>query len=275
MLRDLDERANASTERYDRMEAAIMTSRTHLTRGTPAWYLGASHAILPNARNLSRRAIRGEMVSTMLVEAMNMTPKEAAAFLPSVGAATSSLCDLEPKNLSTVSLVNECGNRNEKYRSQSGRCNNPSRPNWGSAFNSYARLMPADYADGVSLPRWSSSLPSAREVSLGVHSGGLDQPHPHLMALTALFGQFVAHDLSHTPKVELPNGHRIKCCDVDYEHFHPECFPIRAEERSKDRCMEYARSAPHPGNSYNHVGMFFGFCFFVFSFFIICVYKKF
>ncbi|KAJ8683808.1 hypothetical protein QAD02_019600 [Eretmocerus hayati] len=71
--------------------------------------------------------------------------------------------------------------------------------------------------------------------------------HPHLMALTALFGEFVAHDLAHTPRMGLPNGERLKCCDVPYERFHPECLPIRAEDELGG-CMEYARSAPHPGN---------------------------
>lgn len=67
------------------------------------------------------------------------------------------------------------------------------------------------------------------------------------MALTALFGEFVAHDLAHTPRMDLPNGERLKCCDVPFEQFHPECFPIRAENEIGG-CMEYARSAPHPGN---------------------------
>lgn len=250
MLQDLGKRANASTERYDRMEAAIMTTRTHLVQGTPAWYLGASHAILPEARNMSRRAIRGETVATMLVEAMNMTPNEAAAVLPSMGMATALICDDSPQKFIPTGV--ECfpgRDFNLKYRRQSGRCNNPMHPTWGSALGSYTRLLPAEYMDGVSLPRWSS-LPSARDVSLGVHSGGDDQPHPHLMALAALFGQFVAHDLSHTPKVELPDGARLKCCDVKYEHFHPECFPIKVNDESTARCMEYTRSAPHPGNTH-------------------------
>lgn len=73
--------------------------------------------------------------------------------------------------------------------------------------------------------------------------------HEHLMALTALFGEFVAHDLAHTPRMGLPNGERLRCCDIPYEQFHPECFPIRAEDEAGG-CMEYARSAPHPGNAH-------------------------
>ncbi|XP_012259672.2 peroxidasin-like [Athalia rosae] len=249
MLHDLDRRANVSTERYDRMEAQILTSKTHLARGTPAWYLGASHAMVPEARNLSRRAIRGETVATMLVEAMKMTPNEAASVLPAMGAAAALICDVGPAKF-FPSDDKRCSGAsvNLKYRKQSGRCNNPLHPNWGAALESYARLMPAEYADGVSLPKFSNT-PSARDVSLKIHSDGTDQPHPYLMAIAALFGQFIAHDLSHTPKVELPDGGKIKCCDVDYEHFHPECFPIKVQERSEIKCMEYVRSAPHPGNT--------------------------
>jgi peroxidase len=79
--------------------------------------------------------------------------------------------------------------------------------------------------------------------------------HPHLMALTALFGEFIAHDFAHTPRMNLPNGDRLRCCDVEYEHFHPECLPIRAEDEASG-CMEYARSAPHPGNAHQVRGSF-------------------
>ena len=73
--------------------------------------------------------------------------------------------------------------------------------------------------------------------------------HPALMALTALFGEFVAHDLAHTPRMSLPNEERLKCCNVPYDRFHPECMPIRSEDETGG-CMEYARSAPHPGNAH-------------------------
>lgn len=251
MLQDLGKRANASNERYDRMETTILRTRTHLARGTPAWYLGESHAILPEARTLTREAIQHEVVATMLVEAMNMTPNVANAVLPAMGASTTLLCNTGLKKFVSAP-AEKCrisGIPGFKYRRQSGWCNNPSHPEWGSALQAYTRLLPADYADGVSLPR-RSNLPSARDVSLKVHAGGPDQPHPYLMALAALFGQFIGHDLSHTPKVELPDGARLKCCDVDYDHFHPECFPIKVNDESADRCMEYTRSAPHPGNTH-------------------------
>jgi len=85
----------------------------------------------------------------------------------------------------------------------SGYCNNVQNPNWGSANSRLMRFLPPDYADGVSLPRGggltSKLLPGAREVSLAVH-GDADLPHQHLMAITPVWGEFIAHDLSHVPQ---------------------------------------------------------------------------
>ncbi|XP_076245198.1 peroxidasin [Calliopsis andreniformis] len=239
MLRDLSRRTNVSMEKYHQAERAILNSHTHLNHGSPSWYLGASHEMTEHAQNLSRRALRIETMAIMLVEALNMSSKEASSVLPSVAAIN---C---PDSSTLLQLMVSCKGIDSRYRTYSGKCNNALHPTWGAALEAYVRLLPPEYADGVSLPR--TDLPSARDVSSRVHSGGLDLKHPYLMALTALFGQFLVHDLAHTPKMELPDGAKLKCCDVDYEHFHPECFPIRADNAVG--CMEYSRSAPHPGNS--------------------------
>lgn len=85
----------------------------------------------------------------------------------------------------------------KKYRSISGYCNNVQNPRWGNSYTKYSRLLPPAYEDGVSLPR-GGHLPSARQVSLGVHTDK-DVKHDHLAALAVIWGQFVAHDIGHTP----------------------------------------------------------------------------
>lgn len=90
-----------------------------------------------------------------------------------------------------------------KYRSISGYCNNVQNPRWGNANTKYTRLLPPAYEDGVSMPRGEAlsggkHLPSAREVSLGVHTDR-DSQHDYLAAMTVVWGQFVAHDMAHTP----------------------------------------------------------------------------
>ena len=89
-----------------------------------------------------------------------------------------------------------------KYRAFSGYCNNVQSPHWGKANTRYLRFLPAEYSDGVSLPRGigQSLLPSPREVSLAVHKDE-DLPHPHLMAITVVWGEFVSHDMAHTPQM--------------------------------------------------------------------------
>lgn len=89
-----------------------------------------------------------------------------------------------------------------KYRAFSGYCNNVQSPHWGKANTRYLRFLPAEYSDGVSLPRGigHSLLPSPREVSLAVHRDE-DLPHPHLMAITVVWGEFISHDMAHTPQM--------------------------------------------------------------------------
>lgn len=48
------------------------------------------------------------------------------------------------------------------------------------------------------------------------------------------------------------NGERLKCCGIDFNDFHPECFPIRLPDNdpvfaaTRKRCQEYTRSASTP-----------------------------
>lgn len=57
--------------------------------------------------------------------------------------------------------------------------------------------------EGVSIPRQAndgSFLPSARDISLAVHKD-VDNPHLHLTAMAAIWGQLVHNDISHTPQM--------------------------------------------------------------------------
>jgi hypothetical protein len=49
------------------------------------------------------------------------------------------------------------------------------------------------------------------------------------MAVTAIWGEFIYHDVSHTPQMAGFLGQRLKCCGVEFESFHPECYPIKVE----------------------------------------------
>ena len=85
------------------------------------------------------------------------------------------------------------------------------------------------------------------QVSLTVHTDS-DLPHPHLMAVTAIWGEFVYHDISHTPQMSGYLGQRLKCCGVTFDSFHPECYPIKIPENDAAygdlgvKCQEYTRA---------------------------------
>ena len=94
---------------------------------------------------------------------------------------------------------------------------------WGKSFTCHRRLLPPDYADGISVPRIAydgGKLPNAREIS------SILFPDIHVMdhKLTSMvmsFGQFVIHDITRT----LPTSNDIKCCPSKQAK-HPECFAI-------------------------------------------------
>ena len=100
------------------------------------------------------------------------------------------------------------------------------------------------------IARDGSGLPSPRSVSLGVHKDS-DKPHSHLIALSAIWAQFISHDITHTPQMKGHQGSQLKCCQVPFEHFHPECYPIRLPEGDPyyghgETCQEYVRSSTAP-----------------------------
>jgi peroxidase len=94
-------------------------------------------------------------------------------------------------------------------------------------------------------------LPSSRQVSLAIHRDS-DRPHPHLMAFTAVWAEFIAKDMSHTPQMTGFNRSAIKCCGVAFDNFHPDCYPIRIDvedpfySKVGDNCQEYVRSSVAP-----------------------------
>lgn len=97
-------------------------------------------------------------------------------------------------------------------------------------------------------------LPSARSVSLAIHKDS-DRPHAHLMALTVVWGEFISHDIAHTPQTTGWEGSPIRCCGVTFENFHPDCYPIRISENDpfygklpsqSQICQEYVRSSVAP-----------------------------
>lgn len=87
----------------------------------------------------------------------------------------------------------------EAFRSADGSGNNVANATWGMGDVAFRRLLPAEYADGVSAPA-GSDRPSARVVSNAVLDQKRDRPNKRGASdMLWQWGQFLDHDLTETP----------------------------------------------------------------------------
>lgn len=89
-----------------------------------------------------------------------------------------------------------------KYRTLTGWCNNLMFPEYGKSIRAFTRLLAPAYDDGLMSPRSRSisgkPLPSPRLVSVNIHND-VSAPHVRYSLMMMQWGQFVDHDLTHTP----------------------------------------------------------------------------
>ncbi|CAG9762637.1 unnamed protein product [Ceutorhynchus assimilis] len=119
--------------------------------------------------------------------ALTLGEKKATA-LRGFHAFSGSICSPPPS---------PCNNAS-KYRSLDGTCNNLEHPKWGASYTIYTRLLPANYADGISAPpvaKDGSPLPLARLVSSTVHpTAPVEDKQLTLNAMQ--YGQILTHYLN-------------------------------------------------------------------------------
>ena len=98
-----------------------------------------------------------------------------------------------------------------RFRTLNGFCNNLCEINQGSAVRPFARLLDAQYDNGVDSPRLSG-LPNVREISQEVFQE-TNETDTRLTHMTMSWGQFLAHDitLSDQPD-ELDCGNQEEAC---------------------------------------------------------------
>ncbi|OXA57165.1 peroxidasin homolog [Folsomia candida] len=135
---------------------------------------------------------------------------------------------------------------NNKYRTIDGTCNNYLHPVWGSSYNTFQRLFPAQYSDGYNSPKGlppQRPLPNARLVSSTIHSD-LIHPDSTLTNMVPQIGQFLDHDFALT----IDDDRR--CCTT--EEGHRDCFSISIPTNdyfysnlsTPQTCMDFTRSTP-------------------------------
>ncbi|KAA0189935.1 Heme binding peroxidase-like 3 [Hyalella azteca] len=147
----------------------------------------------------------------------------------------------------------------DKFRTISGHCNNLLRPDYGRSNTVFARMLPAAYGDGVSVPRMHSVtgglLPSPRTVSTNIHYD-ISHPHARYTLMVMQFGQFLDHDLTFTPLNKGFQNSILDCRDCESpQRVHPECLPITVDSNDpffpsvnissgRPFCIAFTRSLP-------------------------------
>ncbi|KAJ8379307.1 hypothetical protein SKAU_G00000850 [Synaphobranchus kaupii] len=190
---------------------------------------------------------------------------------------------LTTEELNTIARLTGCSARTQtpscrttplvnKYRTATSVCNNKKYSRRGASNTPFARWLPAQYQDDVSLPvGWDRDLqvngqllPLVREVSNRILRTAnedvvSDDIYTHLVTI---FGQWTDHDLTFTPhSPSIRSFSKGIDCEDSCERTEP-CFPItipKGDTRlssDSETCMPFSRSAPGCGTG--NTGFIFG-----------------
>ncbi|XP_061672534.1 eosinophil peroxidase-like [Syngnathoides biaculeatus] len=155
------------------------------------------------------------------------------------------------------------------FRTASGVCNNEHNPRWGASNTPFARWLPAEYQDGISLPRgWDPIringffLPLVRDVSNRLLATAInevvnDNVYSHLLPV---FGQWTDHDQTLAPITPVIRSFSNGIdCDETCERTEP-CFPILIPKDDPrfgtQECIPFFRSTATCGSG--NTGFIFG-----------------
>ncbi|KAK3866246.1 hypothetical protein Pcinc_028210 [Petrolisthes cinctipes] len=217
-------------------------------KGTPV----SLHAQLFQTTNeivhKAKDAEKNLAASVNLVREFNLTKNQGGFGLPTFGVQNTIIantCPPEPQCPVT------------KYRTVDGTCNNLGHKSWGSGGTAFQRILAPDYDEGVNTPRFRAQsgarLPSPRTVSSQVILDR-DSIYDNFTLLIMQWGQFLDHDITHTPITKGMNMSDITCCSKgqqrDLRELHPDCMPILIPETDSfyakfgQKCMEFVRSMP-------------------------------
>ena len=229
-------------------EGELARRGVFVTKGSAAFNHFALFESKPKTRKMSDGAMASIFGSQNLGERFSLTPDQAGFGLNDFSIAGTGLSDMCPKGPACDPAY--------PYRSYDASCNNLENPLWGASNTPFQRTLLPAYSDGVFRPRVAKStapLPSARLVSVNIVPD-VDAPSEIDTLNVMQWGQFVDHDLAHTPLFRLSgNNSGVKCCMDDGSGpisqlvLHPECFPIEIPENDPffknhgQRCMNFVR----------------------------------
>ncbi|ODM94915.1 Chorion peroxidase [Orchesella cincta] len=233
----------------------ICINQVTIPKGTPA----ASHqkffATTNQVLDIGSNAQLNLETSMNVLNNFQLTPLQGTFALPKFsvkGTAAEKACPGE----------SQC-NPSYPYRTIDGSCNNQENVDWGKSQTAFQRILQPKYGDGLNSPRVTATgqpLPSPRLVS-DRFIPDENRPYRNLTLMVMQWGQFVDHDLTHTPIVKGENSTGISCCEngqpLEASLRHPDCFPIEITpedsfyKQFNQRCMEFVRSLPAPRKECN------------------------
>lgn len=185
--------------------------------------------------------------TTVTVENVPSSPRFTARVVPAEATQVVTLGKCFPSEDLTP-----C-NSEDKYRTYSGWCNNINNPEWGKSNSPHRRFLPSEYEDGVSTPRQKSvrgsRIPNPRTVSQDIHTNEA-APDPKYTLMLMQWGQFIDHDMTHTPMVRGHDNSLLDCKSCDSAVQHPACNPIKIPQddpfftynRVDPKCIPFTRS---------------------------------
>jgi len=219
---------------------------------TPAFFHQKFNAPRKEVVVVDKEARKLVKVAQKLTELKNLTSNQVniglrSGFNSLTSSAIASRCPWNPQP--------QCGDFQNRYRTPDGSCNNLRQPNYGRAGTPFQRILLPEYAkSSLDLPRKRSGdsfeLPSARMISNRL-AGGFSRSDEENSLLLMQMGQFIDHDITHTPNYGSEQG----CCKSDGKFpssFNSEkCFPMRVSRndpfwRGAITCMEFSRSLSSP-----------------------------
>ncbi|XP_077168670.1 myeloperoxidase [Paroedura picta] len=144
------------------------------------------------------------------------------------------------------------------YRTITGECNNRKHPHYGASNHAYARWLPPEYEDGLSLPQGliegklynGYALPLVREVSNKIitttNENSTDDQERSLAFMH--YGQWLDHDMDLAPMTQTNVEDKEAHCGTSCKYA-PPCFPIKfppGDPRMPEPgvCMPFIRTAP-------------------------------
>ncbi|KAG1651832.1 Peroxidasin [Nymphon striatum] len=131
----------------------------------------------------------------------------------------------------------DCSETDKNFRTADGSCNNLFNSDFGSTFTPFRRMLRSKYGVNGSI---ATGKPNPRTISLAINSK-ISSENEKLSLITMQFGQFLDHDITHTPIQDAD----IDCCDPEVAAKEPDCAKIDVPDQNDPlgtTCLNFVRS---------------------------------